>query len=72
MSDLQPPTPGMLKDETALYRFLLEIYNRTGGSNSKVTDLTGLKVTVPELNTLSGIKTITSVQAQLDSKEPKA
>ncbi len=69
--NLQPPSPGMLKDDSALYRFMLEIYNRTGGSASKVTDLTGLKATVQELNTLVGIKTNTSIQEQLDGKQPK-
>jgi len=66
---LQAPTPDMLEDKTALYRFLLEIYNRTGGPNAKVDiDLSGLKVSVQELNMLSGIKIGKTVQEQIDEK----
>lgn len=56
----------------ALYKFLLELWNRTGGYKPSTQDLTGLKVTVSELNTLQGIHLDTSVQAQLNGKENAA
>jgi len=65
---LQPPTPAMLKDENAHYRFLLALYERTGGAEPNGADLTNLKVSVPELNMLSGVNVGKSIQAQLDEK----
>lgn len=35
---LQPPTPGMLKNESDLYRFLLGLYNRVGNGQSSITN----------------------------------
>ncbi len=68
---LHPPVPGMVKDNPdATYRFLLEIWNRTGGFTTAQTDLKGLKASVTELNTLQGIHTDNTVQQQLDSKVP--
>ncbi len=67
---LQPPTPEMIKtDPTSLYRFILEIWNRTGGFNSSVPqNLKDLKASVAELNQLQGIHVDDTVQQQLDSK----
>ncbi len=65
---LNPPTPDMMTDSTSLYRFLLEIYRRTGGASPNGADLTGLTVSVQELNTLEGIKLGTTVQEQLNGK----
>jgi hypothetical protein len=64
---LNPPTPDMFQDDTAHYRFLLEIYNRTGGSKNTGADLSGLTASVRELNTLEGIRLDTTVQAQLNN-----
>jgi hypothetical protein len=66
---LQPPTPAMLQSSDALYKFLLELWNRSGGYKQSSQDLTGLKVSVPELNTLQGIRLDNTVQAQLNGKE---
>jgi hypothetical protein len=63
---LNPPTPDMFQDDTAHYRFLLEIYNRTGGSKNTGADLSGLTASVRELNTLEGVKIDTTVQTQLN------
>jgi hypothetical protein len=65
---LQAPTPLMLKDESAHYRFLLALYNRTGGPSSTMADLSGLTASVKELNTLEGVKLGTTVQQQLNTK----
>lgn len=65
---LQPPTPDMLDDKTSLYRFLVDIYNRTGGFESSSTDLKGLTASVSELNMLEGIRLDEEVQAQLNGK----
>ena len=65
---LQPPTPEMLDDKTSLYRFLSEIYTRTGGFKSSTNDLSGLTASVSELNTLEGVRLDESVQSQINSK----
>jgi hypothetical protein len=66
---LNPPTPDMLSNPNALYRFLLEIYTRSGGYTPNELNITGLKVTVAQLNTLIGIRLDDTVQEQLNSKE---
>lgn len=68
---LQPPTPNLVsgKENENLYRFMLEIYNRTGGYNNAIPDFKGLKVGVRELNTLYGINTDDTVQGQLAKRE---
>jgi hypothetical protein len=65
---LQPPTPSITTSSDNLYKFLLEIWNRTGGYNSSSQDLKGLKSTITELNTLVGVNTDDTVQEQLNSK----
>jgi hypothetical protein len=66
---LQPPTPNMwMHAPENFYRFLQEIWERTGGYNSKVKSLEGLTTTVEELNALSGIDTTDSVQEQINKK----
>jgi len=65
---LNPPTPHMLDDKDSMYKFLLEIWERSGGYVASDTDLTGLTVSVPELNMLEGVRLDESVQAQLNSK----
>ena len=62
------PTPGIENDPKELYKHLYEIWKRTGGYNSAVTNLEGLKASTKELNTLVGIDVDSSVQAQLDEK----
>lgn len=72
---LQAPTPAMLKDDSAHYRFLLGVYNRTGGSKGnsnnpkELSDIVaGLTTSVNELNTLEGMRIGDTVQGQLDNK----
>ena len=72
---LQAPSVAMLKDDSSHYRFLLGLYNRTGGSKStsdptKVLTaiVTGLTASVNELNTLNGMNVGQPVQNQLDNK----
>lgn len=65
---LQAPTPDILKDDSAHYRFLLELYNRTGGYTPSQTDLKGLTASVAELNTLDGVNLDETVQEQLDAR----
>jgi hypothetical protein len=60
-------------DDVKLYlkRFYNHTYlmwQRTGGSESSLPSLEGLKASVYELNTLVGINTLTSVQIQLNEK----
>jgi hypothetical protein len=68
---LQPPRPGMDMNSSEAFSFLYEIWNRSGGYQSAVTDLKGLKASVAELNTLVGINTDDSVQEQIDLKANK-
>ena len=63
-----PPAPDISGDD--LFRLLSELWERTGRYNSAVTNLAGLVASVKQLNTLVGIKTDTTVQLQLDSKQP--
>jgi len=69
---LPPPQPGMHLDTKEIYKHLYEIWKRTGGYESQIPDLKGLKASVNELNSLIGIRTDESVQTQLDLKENKA
>lgn len=63
---IEPPQAEMTIDQ--MQRWLFDIWNRTGGFESVVIDLTGLQATVAELNTLVGINTSTTVQDQLNLK----
>lgn len=69
---LQPPTPKMDTDSSEFYSLLFELWNRSGGFESAVANLRGLKASVKELNTLVGINTDDSVQEQLDLRANKA
>lgn len=62
------PIPGALKDINYLYKFLYELWIRTGGEKSTTGDLNGLESSVGELNTLVGIRIDETVQQQLDLK----
>lgn len=66
---LNSPYPGMEKNSTELYKFLYELYVRSGGATqSAPDDLEGLAVSAKQLNTLINIRTDTTVQNQLDTK----
>ena len=65
---LQPPTPEMFNDAKDFYKFLYELWQRSGGYNSNALGISGLKVSVNELNTLIGIDTHDTVQEQLNEK----
>lgn len=65
---LNPPRPGMHHDQREIYKYLYELWKRTGGYNSSVKDLTGLSVSTAELNTLVGIRVDETVQGQLNLK----
>jgi len=69
---LQPPRPGMDTNGSEFYSLVYELWNRSGGYASATTNLNGLKASVPELNTLVGIRTDDSVQEQIDLKSNKA
>lgn len=62
------PTPGIENDPKELYKHLYEIWKRTGGYQSSVTNLQGLKASVNEINMLVGINIDDTVQDQIDSK----
>lgn len=64
---IPPPQPQDYATEDQ-YRVAYDLWKRTGGINSYVVDLIGLKSTVAELNTLQGIDTATFVQSQLNTK----
>lgn len=64
---LQAPRRDMTQEE--LYKFLYELWKRTGTYNSNVVDLNGLAVNAVQLNTLVDIRTGDTVQQQIDSKE---
>jgi hypothetical protein len=64
---LQPPTREM--DERQQTQWDWTMWKRTGGFNSGIADFSGLEATVSELNTLVGISTSVTVQAQLNGKE---
>lgn len=63
---LEPPRPGMTDDEK--FRWLYDLWRRTGGYINFIPNLFGLQASVEELNTLVGIDTNFTVQAQLNSK----
>jgi hypothetical protein len=67
---LEAPTERMTDSE--LMRWLYDLWMRTGGFDNAIPNLSGLIVSVAEMNTLSGINTTTTVQAQLDAKFDKA
>lgn len=64
---LDPPQRNMSSE--ALYKFLYEVWKRTGSFNSSIPDLSGLAVNAVQLNTLIDIRTGDTVQDQLNSKE---
>jgi hypothetical protein len=63
---LEVPRPGMTTDEQ--FRWLYDLWQRTGGYINYIVNLQGLLASVTELNTLVGIDTNTTVQAQLNGK----
>lgn len=64
---LHPPVPEMTNNLEETYKFLLEIWKRTGGYTAfEPVDLKGLSVNADELNTLDGIRTDTTVQYQIN------
>ena len=65
---LQPPTPGLPMDVKDQYKFNYEVWKRTGGYNSSLTNLQGLEVSAVQLNTLIDIRTDDTVQQQLSQK----
>lgn len=65
---LNPPQPNYTDDPKEMYKYLYEIWKRTGGYSSNVTDLKNLNASVTELNTLVGVRTDETVQAQFDLK----
>lgn len=66
-----PPRPEDY-DNPDEYRTAYDTWQRTGGYDNYVVNLIGLKAEVIELNTLVGINTALSVQAQIDSKANNA
>ena len=70
---LQAPRPGMESNSSELYKFLYELWARSGGENAHSgEDLAGLTVTAKQLNTLVGINTSTTVQIQIETKANSA
>lgn len=63
---IEPPRPDMDPDD--LYLFIYDLWSRTGGYETYIVNLNGLEASVQELNTLVGIDTNTTVQAQLNLK----
>jgi hypothetical protein len=64
---IDAPDPQKLRNPNWMYKFLHDLWARTGGQKSDVTDLKGLEASVNELNTLVGIQE--NVQKQLNEKE---
>ena len=69
---LQPPHPGMAKEDRDFYEKTM--WERSGGFESNTPDLKGLAASVAEINTLVGIDTAggNTVQKQLNEKATKA
>ena len=65
---LSPPRIGMEKDSREMFKFLYELWKRTGEYSSDIRDFSGLEASVGELNTLVGVRTDERVQTQLDLK----
>lgn len=63
---IEPPQNDFSPD--AYFRWQYDLWQRTGGYETYVVNLNGLEASVPELNTLVGINTNLTVQAQLDAK----
>ena len=67
---IDAPDPQKIKNSGWMYRFLHDMWTRTGGITSSINSNFGKSdVTSDELNTLVGIKINTSVQNQINSKE---
>lgn len=69
---IDAPDPQKMRNLNWLYKFLHDLWQRTGGQQSGVTDLDGLEASVPEINTLVGINRGETVQQQLNKKEDSA
>lgn len=70
---LHPPVPDMINDKSATYRFLLELWIRSGGyTPATQVDLKDLTSTSAQLNTLNGIRVDDTVQQQLDANAAQA
>lgn len=64
---IEPPHPNDYTDEKEFQR-QYDMWKRSGGYEAATVNLKGLKASVDELNTLVGVDTSTTVQAQLDDK----
>lgn len=67
-SDRIIEAPPYNKADPDTFRWLYDLWQRTGGFETFVVNLMGLQASVQELNTLVGIDTATTVQAQLNLK----
>lgn len=65
---LQPPHPAMHNEIDVMYKFLYELWFRSGGLKSGTPNLKDLQASVNELNSLAGLNTENSVQEHLDLK----
>lgn len=63
---IEAPLPDMSGSES--YRWLYDLWQRTGGFETFIVNLNGLIASVAELNTLVGSDTNTTVQVQLNNK----
>jgi hypothetical protein len=65
---IEAPLPSTVRSPDELYRWLYDMWQRTGGFETYIINLNGLVASVQELNTLVGIDTNTTVQDQLNTK----
>lgn len=68
---IDAPDPQKMRNQSWMYKFLHDLWSRTGGQQSSVADLKGLEASVDELNQLVGIYKGDTVQQQLDKKVNK-
>jgi hypothetical protein len=69
---LPPPYSGMHENPQDMYKHMYEYWKRTGGYESAISNIKGLKASVKQLNTLIGIRTDETVQQQINLKANKA
>lgn len=68
---IDAPDPQKMRNQSWMYKFLHDLWSRTGGQQSSVADLKGLEASVAEINQLVGIYKGDTVQQQLDKKVNK-
>lgn len=68
INNIDPELKTYLKN---IYQFNYLIWKRTGEYTSNIPNLSNMKVSVGEINTLAGIDTSQTIQNQLDRKEIK-